>query len=375
MSCKHNTPPRHAAFQSTRCSDVHTVPDYSLATPAMRTSTALRQDTKCEDLVCRRQQEMYCHERARYLYEHYNQDIPHGLICYDCGVFHQRIQYKKQTLSDYPVNYKDPQRPRTLNDFFRNRTTVPAVIIYGFPIPWLQVHQTARSLRYSPRYGSVTLDQYRARRWLGIKYPYQAVSKALLVDDRLIVCIQQFGAIGSAHNAHPRNFKTPGAETFCPHAKTNLLYPRHLSNQMIEACEQLCYAHERTASPDPQHLTSNDTEQARRDATICRDGFVHKRYRCPSCPTEYTIEVVPWVKFADAHLIAHGRDRDYVLCVSRYIDFGHCHAPDEKEWRALSTWPGRRPVVGQAGRLGTEVDFTGMEMISARFERGLCGGG
>ena len=73
------------------------------------------------------------------------------------------------------------------------------------------------------------------------------------------------------------------------------------------------------------------------------------------------------------------RGRKYVLCLSQYLDSGACNAPHEREWRALSTWPAERPEGdwGPAGAKGDEaqVDLTGTERISVRFERALKGMG
>jgi len=76
-------------------------------------------------------------------------------------------------------------------------------------------------------------------------------------------------------------------------------------------------------------------------------GFVHKKYRCNQCPTEYVIEIVLTDHFDAAHVFGQillgGLELEYMLLVSRYIDFGHCHSPCEMEWKALSTWTEERP--------------------------------
>lgn len=358
---------------------MHAVPEDTLTADSTKTLALLCQDAKCEDLACQQQQERNCHERARFLYEKYDKETPGGLICYNCGVFHPRILRGKQNLPTYPVHCKASTRPKSLEDFLQHRTEFSVVIICCIYVPWLQVHQTARSLRHGPQYGAVTLNYHHAyRNLLGIRHFWQTASKALLVDDRLLVRAQHFTPIGTAIETTPTRLIDQHAELICPHTRSTFLYSSQRANDIMEACRLFCRAHAAASSlpPSPSNETPDTSE------TRMLHGFVHSRYRCPRCPTECVIEILPRACFAGAHMMGRTvqQGREYVLCLSQYLDFGACNAPEECEWRALSTWPAERPEgnwgpVGQRWAKGDEaqVDLTGMERISVRFERALRG--
>jgi hypothetical protein len=102
------------------------------------------------------------------------------------------------------------------------------------------------------------------------------------------------------------------------------------------------------------------------------------------CPTEVLIEVQPIGLFPGR--IKRDRKKDkagfnYVISHSRYVDFGKRRAPDEMEWKTLTTWlsrpkqsnmrlpgwPGYEAPPGIESMQTTDV--TGMEMSSSRFRR------
>ncbi|KAJ4982970.1 hypothetical protein SVAN01_11536 [Stagonosporopsis vannaccii] len=315
-----------------------------------------RKDKACTDSDCCWQQDMSHHERAQLLYEQHDADLPRRLICYDCAVFHLRIQRRKNELWTYPVYCPVANQSASNGFFIRHRTELPVVLICGLSIPWLQLHQTARALRRGPQYGCNVLNDFRKQyRMLCILRRWQTESKALLVDDRLLVRIRSFGPLHHQSHHNPSHLIYPNAEFVCPHARETFLYSRHLANEMVEA----------------YRLLSNDYDNRRM-------GFVHKRYRCTQCPTELIIEVVLAGDFDAAHVFGEVwlNDYHYMLCMSRYIDFGHCHSPDEMEWKSLSTWPKERPEgdwgpTEQVDNTRPALDLTGMEYISARFDREL----
>lgn len=314
----------------------------------------------CIKSDCCPQEDISNQERARYLYENHNEDVPNGLICYDCAAFHSRKKSWKNKLSAYPVCCPLVVHCPSRRSFIRQRTKSQRILICGISVPWLQIHQTARALRHGPQYGFVVMNDFRKqRRFLFLPNSGQTDSKALLTDDRLLVRTRQYLPIH-----HRRSHRKPSwledrnAEFICPHAKETFLYSRHLANEMIEACR----------------LLSNDYDNRQL-------GFVHKRYRCNQCPTEYVIEIVLNDHFDAAHVYGQSFLRrlelDYMLLVSRYMDFGHCHSPCEMEWKALSTWPEERPkgdwgpTVQRVDNRRPALDLTDMDYISTRFERRL----
>ncbi|KAJ8105906.1 hypothetical protein OPT61_g9893 [Boeremia exigua] len=290
MSGKDTAPPRYTPFRDAGHPHLHAIPEDPLTTFATRSPASLCEDASCKDLVCRRQQAINRHERARFLFEHCDREIPNGFICYDCGIFHPRLQHGKQDLLTYPVDCKASKKPKSRKDFYRDRTT--AILFCSVPVPWLQAHQTARSLRHGPQYGVVTLDYHRVNRMLGIRCAWQTASKALLVDDRLLVRTQHFMPIGNVIEETPRRLIDQYAELICPHTRSTFLYANQRANDIIEACRLFCHAHAASSSS-----TSNEADTSK------LQGFVHSRYRCPRCPTESVLEILPRARFAGAHMM------------------------------------------------------------------------
>ena len=290
------------------------------------------------------------YERARILYQHHDSEYPNDLICYDCGVYHPRLTDKKADLYTYPVKCRIAKRATSRVYFTLHRTQLSAIVVLRIPVPWLHVHQSMRALRLSPQYGTPMLDQYRSGRVWHMRVFWQADSKAVLVDDRMLLRIRAFKEISHIQRQNPKYFPVSGAEFACPHARETYLYERQLGDEIMQACRTLC------SNPEK------------------RQRFVHQRRRCTRCPSEYVIEVIPREEFEARDRLTLRKDTHrWVLCTYRYIDFGLCHSPVEREWRALSTWPEARPKgdwgpkQGLDGK-GMEVDLTHMELISARFE-------
>lgn len=119
-----------------------------------------------------------------------------------------------------------------------------------------------------------------------------------------------------------------------------------------------------------------------RDGTPYLHGYTYKTVRCTSCPTELVIEYIPTSLFVGE---LHKRHRKYpmIFCLTRYVDMGHVLAPEEMEWRSLTTWfdppgavqmglhrsPFERKIVPRDQ--WPCIDLTHMESISSRFERHL----
>jgi hypothetical protein len=148
---------------------------------------------------------------------------------------------------------------------------------------------------------------------------------------------------------------------FCPR-QLESFRANHFCEQLISAISHLC--------------NNNDCTR--------QTSFTYKIHRCQPCPTEVLIEVQPVSLFQGRIRPDYQKDRAGFNCVlshSRYIDFGKCRAPDEIEWKPLTTWlsrpkesntrlpgwPGYEAPLGIDSR--PTIDVTGMEMTSARFRQ------
>ena len=229
--------------------------------------------------------------------------------------------------------------------------------------PWMAVHEAMRSALYSPKYGNRLLDARRnvkpkAEEYPGLveaRFSYRRCARSIAFRDRWYrrVCI--------SFSERPDILPFIPMNSFCPHQLESFL-GNHFSEQLQAALTHLCIHSDRS-----------------REA-----GFTYRIYRCHSCPTEVLIEVQPISLIRGRILLDYDNDEagfNYVLSHSRYVDFGNCRAPDEIEWKSLTTWgsipkafntrlpgwPGYEAPPGIDSR--PTIDVTGMEMISARFRR------
>ncbi|KAF2684437.1 hypothetical protein K458DRAFT_418005 [Lentithecium fluviatile CBS 122367] len=65
-------------------------------------------------------------------------------------------------------------------------------------------------------------------------------------------------------------------------------------------------------------------------------GYTHDLHRCPNCPTEVMIQVHA-ASLYPGRTSKAARALPYIISVTRYIDVGECRAPNEVEWRAVTT--------------------------------------
>lgn len=312
------------AQRDINCPHVHATPEDPGTALRTRTQASFQKDRKCTDAACQIQQVINRRERARMLYRRFGEQFFDALICYDCGVFHRRLKFRPSCFSISPVKWDLSTSPvkcdyastmRTFYQFQEQRTTIAAVVVMGIAVPWLHVHQNMQALRYSKEHGDLTLTR-ADRKYSLPRHKLHTDSEARLVDGRLLVRIRQMQSIGHFDNQIPSELEDANLEFNCPHARETFHYPQHLADETVEASRLLC-----------------------RDERN-RAGFVHKRYRCKQCPTETLIEVVRHEDFESKDKVVLW---PYILCQSRYIDFGRCESPDEIEWKALSTWPEARP--------------------------------
>ncbi|KAF2108239.1 hypothetical protein BDV96DRAFT_605915 [Lophiotrema nucula] len=231
---------------------------------------------------------------------------PYQWICFACGMYHfcalpdvhmKETRKKDARIEDaFTCSLFEKEFPEYITLGGKRRT-------------WLTFHLIARALRHGRTFELPWFpDVSRAdgRRKLGRDIRVKVVGGRLLVRDRY------WGGIGVGKE---RRQRMGSFHHLCPHLKdsgiTNADYDRVLNGAVA-------------------HLRKHYRQEN-------GGGFVFKTYRCTSCPTEITLEVC-CISLFDGEIGKRARKKGYVLSLSCYRDFGTCMAPDEMEWRALSTW-------------------------------------
>jgi hypothetical protein len=308
---------------------------------------------RCSNKACLLQQDINRKKRIEYLYKRDNEKRPEALICYDCSIFHPRLRHLKHCLYTYPVKCDHSPRVKTVQQFImeKKRGNVAAIVIMAKPVPWLQVHQNMRALRYGLEYGNLTLN-----RWGGAHQSSNEVydSEVRLIEGRLLVRERQIHTLGYFAAQEPSRSEDEfqlRLQLSCPHACELFNSRTDLQLEKLEAYKRAC--------------VENETA-----------GFVQRRLICKRCRTETVIEVIRREDFECDKQMAPS---SYVICQSRYIDLGRCESPHDPDWKILSTWWKRRPdklsaSSKRAKQISDDMGATNEgyeDPISRRFDRRL----
>jgi hypothetical protein len=160
-----------------------------------------------------------------------------------------------------------------------------AIVIMGIPVPWLQVHQSMRALRYGHQYGKLTLNCVG---WYSSSLNEGFDSEARLIEGRLLVRVRQFQTLGYFATQELSRRKGENLEFNCPHARELFDSNQDLKLEKLEAYKRVC--------------VENETA-----------GFVHKRFLCKRCRTETVIEVIRREDFESEKQMAPS---SYFICQS-----------------------------------------------------------
>ena len=144
-------------------------------------------------------------------------------------------------LSKYPVDCPKMKEAFTQEHFLSNCTTTAAIIISGIPVPWLQVHQHARALRYSSEHGLPVLNRFQPGRFRRHQRTiWTEDSMARLADDNMLFRDGRFRPITDRHHFASIRSGAKDAKFICSHARVSLEFRRKLNRILLTACKMFC---------------------------------------------------------------------------------------------------------------------------------------
>ena len=249
---------------------------------------------------------------------HFDALFPDKWICFACGVFHPRYVVDHQRAWPRRCAY----RPYlcAFNETFYARG------LQGLDIArtlwrWSDFQMIMRALKHSPAYGDIRpLNQYYPPGGDWFQMMYARESFAMVVDGHLLLRQRWTRGI-PCHTSWGYYFITP--HQLCPHIC-------HPSVGHIQFYQSFTALLEQAVQHSEDH-----SEDFAEGATYDR-GLIYKALRCSACPTELVVEVLPTTlrrgPMADSIRIC-----PRVLSITRYIDLGPFHGPDDAEWAALTT--------------------------------------
>jgi hypothetical protein len=125
-----------------------------------RTSRALRLAIlSITDPFARLGRRQKAFERAKFSFLSFGPEYPNHIICYACGVFHRRNEGTTKSTNQTIAKCK---RHGSQSIVVSKGKDLKDYLVRSFT--WLKIHETMRSLRYSPRYGSTLLNHVGAKR-------------------------------------------------------------------------------------------------------------------------------------------------------------------------------------------------------------------
>ncbi|KAI9738412.1 MAG: hypothetical protein M1834_008915 [Cirrosporium novae-zelandiae] len=230
--------------------------------------------------------------------------MPKYLLCSSCKIFHRRRRTYK-----YAETLQASKKFNYIKRCCRHRET--ARISWSLELDWWLIQLVMRAYRCGPRYGvglkALSCVENRGQDvWIE--------TKASIIDDHLFLKVQNCALIDPKRPV--ANLAVIG-QNLC--ACNHLFKPWPLLNACFEAVDNL----------------PRNWKQAK------NYSYRSALFRCPSCPSEYLVELRPASQFqviADPRPFPRLlREREMILCVSRWMDVGDGESPDSPEWKALSS--------------------------------------
>jgi hypothetical protein len=201
----------------------HVVPEDPRTELETTSQAWFERDRKCSNKACFLQQDINRKKREEHLYKRDHKKLPEALIWYGCGIFHLRLLLiEKYDLWTYPVECDNSPRAKSLIQFFlkkKEQGKMAAIVIMGIPVPWLQVHQSMRALRYGHQYGKLTLNCVG---WYSSSLNEGFDSEARLIEGRLLVRVRQFQTLGYFATQELSRRKDENLEFNCPHVSYSI---------------------------------------------------------------------------------------------------------------------------------------------------------
>lgn len=278
--------------------------------------------------------------RVRFL-SHMDHHMPHHLLCFACGTYHRRIQVGEEILK--PTNIHNPifNCPHVSNP---SKRVSRIRLTSGRTLPFTFVQLVLRAHRFSPSHGIPLLELGR-RYKDSSPYPWSHNTRYAIINGHLLIRVistcfpppPPLPPSGKRTLLYSPNDDYNPYFSVCPHWRDGNLMPAvKCALSHIPAVQRPSW------TTGPQNAAANIRARLAAPVspmvTLCHEVCRPMR-RCPSCPTEYLIEV----KLAEDRDDSDPRRRfRYALSVTRWSDLGDGSTPfpeHNPEWAALSQEP------------------------------------
>lgn len=270
-------------------------------------------------------QEQNRDEKLRFLMTQDSQ-LPGHLLCFACAIYHVRIQAGLETL----------KKSNVLNPVYHcpivghNGYIAPrARITPGWTLPFTFLQLAMRGQKYGSAYGISAADL--GRRWKDPTSEWSHQSRFYIHKGHLLMRVVS---------------KSFAAPKLPPAGLRNLLYSREDYTPYFSACAhwrdgELMNVCKCALSHIPENRPTVAQQLQKGPAlhiqlrnpqaivTLCSN--CRPMRRCPSCPSEYLIEL----KLAEDKTDPLFRFKQAII-VTRWCDLGDGSSPDSEEWKAVN---------------------------------------
>lgn len=254
-----------------------------------------------------------------------DETLPSHILCFQCVKYHLRTQKGKEMLR--PANVSNPifdcPKAHSLdNKMSRARITVGRTL----PFPFTQL--AVRAHRYTPEYG-IPLTNL-ARRWKDRDGEWTHTTQYTIVNNHLLLRVVSWAfatadlpaaGLRKLFYAHADNF-TPYFSV-CAHWRDGNLMP-----SVKCAMSHLYKAPEGSGVAGMASKVNYRLHRPNPVITLCADCKPMRR--CPTCPSEYLIEMrMQEDKTDPTQLFKHA------IVVTRWSDLGDASSPQNPEWASV----------------------------------------
>ena len=270
------------------------------------------------------QEEPYWSQRLRFLPK-LDRQLPNHLLCFDCGVYHLRIQRGKEVLklaNEANAVYECPNASNPKKIYPRLRLTFGRVLPLTFSQLGMRAHRF--SLDYGIKISSMS-RRYKDRLDVGT---WSHQTRFVAVNDHLLMRVTSQTFVtpglppaGERHLLYSREDFVPFFSV-CPHWRDGVLMPNVKCAMRHIPVPPTSGGLQRVVDNTKLHFHPQNPI-----VTLCHD--CRPMRRCPECPTEYLIEVKMAEDRSDpTKLFKHA------LVVTRWSDLGDGTSPFTPEWSA-----------------------------------------
>lgn len=298
------------------------------------------------------------HQKFEFLHR-LDQHFPQHLLCFQCGRFHQRSNYRKESLkADYVSN------PLFTCPNVRNTVLPRMRLTHGRELPYSFVQLATRGTRHSIDHG-IKHDSL-ARKWRCKDSQWTHRTRYMMHDGHLLVRVVS------------QTVAPPAAE-MTETSQRHLLYEREEYTPFFSVCAHwkdgnlmsMCKCALSHIPSPPKSYAAQLKKAPKISRSAAHPNFIvqgcddcRPARRCPECPSEYLIEV---------NMIEDYNDPvtpfKHAIVVTRWSDLGDGSSPfTSPEWAAINGLDS-----GTFGDAYDSFSHVGRRAVSGVFESRISG--